>query len=180
MKSSDSERELRGRSCLIVDGYNVMARMAGTSLEQIEDMEGMRDQLLHKLSEYAAFTGEAVILVFDAWRTLDPILRKKMSGVRVIYTSAEETADERIERLVYELRDRFREITVATSDLAEQQVTFGGGALRVSADGLLRRLNAVEHRIQANIQERPEISAVPMKDRISKEIMNILEKWRRS
>jgi predicted RNA-binding protein with PIN domain len=98
----------------------------------------------------------------------------------VIYTSAEETADERIERLVYLLRDRFREITVASSDVAEQQVSFGGGALRVSADGLLRRLETVERKIQARIRELPGTSAALMKDRISQEIMNILEKWRRS
>ncbi len=37
-----------------------------------------------------------------------------------------ETADDRIERLVYEFEIPTK-ITVATSDFAEQQVTFGGG-----------------------------------------------------
>lgn len=103
-------------------------------------------------------------------------------GVQVLYTLPQETADERIERLVYELRDRYRQLVVATSDAAEQQVAFGGGALRISADEWLRRLTATEKQIEQSVQgqnETVDLQRVRLGDQIRQDVMKILEKWRR-
>ena len=49
----------------------------------------------------------------------------------MVFTKEDETADSYIERLAGE-NDRLTQVTVATSDLAEQWVVFSQGALRTS------------------------------------------------
>lgn len=184
MKSSGSESKPRRlhSKCLLVDGYNILGRIANGGLRSIPDLETMRNQLSDELAEYQSFTGETVVLVFDAHQTAEPEKDEVVSGVRVIYTAYHETADDRIERLVYELRDTTREITVATSDSAEQQVIFGGGALRISAAGLIARLQEAKRVIRRRIGAATSISdlgASRISDRIGQDVVNILEKWRR-
>ena len=58
------------------------------------------------------------------------------TSLHVLYTKEKETADERIERLVTNLMGRRKQIYVATSDMIEQHVIFGKGALRMPAGEL--------------------------------------------
>lgn len=181
MKSSGSgasPRRIRSK-CLIVDGYNILGRLANNTLRGITDLEEMRRRLTDMLSEYQSFSGEAVIIVFDAHQTNGQERDDVKQGVRIIFTSYQETADDRIERLVYELRDTTPEITVATSDYAEQQVIFGGGALRISANGLLARLREAKRDIRTAVTKQQQGRSSQISDRIGQDIAKILEKWRR-
>ena len=181
MKSSGKEGKKRRirKKCLIVDGYNILGRFTTASLGDLKNLEEMRNRLTDVLAEYKSFAGEFVILVFDAHQTPDPERDFTRSGVRIIFTAYQETADDRIERLVYELRDTTPEITVATSDYAEQQVIFGGGALRISADGLLERLREAKQDIRTSLAEQNEGASSRISDRIGQDVAKILEKWRR-
>jgi uncharacterized protein len=180
MKSSGSARRSgKPHACLIVDGYNVIARMHSSALRDIPNVDEFRDKLVGQLSEYSAFSGEVVIVVYDAHQTQWARQTHNQAGVTVIYTELQETADARIERLVYELRDTYRQITVATSDNAEQQVAFGGGALRISANGLLVRLEQMKYQIRGQLQPDPVDPKGQILDRIRHDVANILEKWRR-
>ncbi|MCL6454745.1 MAG: NYN domain-containing protein [Alicyclobacillus sp.] len=183
MKSSgNGGRKTRLHSkCLVVDGYNVLGRVGEEGLAGVEDLEALRNQLMHDLAEYQAYTGETVVLVFDAHHTAGPERDEQVAGIRVIFTGYQETADDRIERLVYELRDTTRHITVATSDYAEQQVIFGGGALRISASGLLSRLREAKRAIRKETSETVSQAGAPTRisDRIGQDVAKILEKWRR-
>ena len=98
--------------------------------------------------------------------------------MEVIYTRKNEIADERIEKLTQELSGRKVEIYVATSDLTEQRVIFGQGALRKSAreleiemEDISRNITKKVKRIQGN---KPN-SELPL----SAEVAEIFEKWRR-
>lgn len=179
MKSSGrgSDRKQR-RSCLIVDGYNVLAAEQGRGLKAIEDLDNARNHLIDRLGQYSSYYGEDIVVVFDAYRTADAGVETVQSRIRVVFTDSGETADHRIERLVYELRDIYREITVATSDFVEQQVTFGGGGLRISATELLRRLSLAEKTIRTEAEaSAPKGNRVI--DSVRQDIASILEKWRR-
>ena len=173
------KRNKRGLQCVIVDGYNVVAQMQRSALEALEDVDAARDQLLDLLKEYRAFSGDDVIVVYDAHHAKKPGSETMEAGVRIIFTSHQETADERIERLVYELRDTYRQITVATSDFAEQQVTFGGGALRISAREFLQQLRDLKLSIRRTVENKNDSARTPLVDTIRHDIANILEKWRR-
>lgn len=169
-------------TCVVVDGYNVIGRRSGGGLAAAADLETARGWLLEAAAAYHADTGEDVILVYDAKQPGSRGSVEHTLGVQVVYASQQETADQRIERLVYELSPRYRQVVVATSDAAEQQVAFGAGALRISADEWLRRLEATERRIQANVKRQNEsvdLQRARLGEQMKQDIRNILEKWRR-
>jgi predicted RNA-binding protein with PIN domain len=176
--ASHEDGSVRG-ACLIVDGYNVIARAAGRPLAKVENLEEARQNLLAALSEYAAYTGQQVIVVFDAHRAAGAGGVQEEAGVTVIFTMQHETADDRIERLVYELKDDYDNITVATSDAAEQQLAFGRGALRISADELVRHLTQMRDEVRQRIQEREVRGRSEIGDTVARDVAKILEKWRR-
>ena len=60
--------------------------------------------------------------------------------MKVIFTAEDETADEYIERTVSEMNTQVIQVSVATSDLAEQWVIFQKGALRKSAREFLKEI----------------------------------------
>jgi uncharacterized protein len=166
------------KKCLIVDGYNIIPRLLKQSLNRV-DLESARKDLIERLVEYRSFSGEIVIVVFDAYQTNEPGIRTTQNDVEIYYTLKNETADDCIERLVYQLRDIYPEITVATSDYAEQQVTFGGGALRISADDLVARLAVVNDKIHQTLKSQGNTEKAQIRDVIRQDVANILEKWRR-
>ncbi len=160
---------------LIVDGYNVIG--AERDLKQLGDLAEARDALIEKLSEYQAYTGVQVYVVFDAHMVPGIGRRTKDQEITVIYTRKNQTADECIERLVKQLRGVQRQIYVATSDYTEQRVVFGEGALRKSARELLLELDQLKSEIRTQVQENYQ----QKNERLSvhKDMAEILEKWRR-
>lgn len=128
------------RTLLLVDGYNVLNAWKGAAL--IGDMADARDSLVERLRDYAGATGLEVTVVFDAWMT-DRMTRtlEDAAPISVVFTQRGETADHFIERRLDELSKSVAagriEVRVATSDLVEQTVGLGRGAIRVSARELI-------------------------------------------
>ena len=141
------------RDVLLVDGYNMIGDWPELSKLAESGLEEARNRLLFRLADYQAFSGRRVIVVFDAY--LVPGLGKSFtqSKVQVHFTKEKETADECIERLVRELSMRRRQIYVATSDMVEQHVIFGQGALRISARELLIEVEQNEKELQQRLAE---------------------------
>lgn len=179
-KDGNKARGRRHTKCIIVDGYNILARSAAKSLTEIRDLEAARDELVEQLVEYQAYFGEQVVVVFDAQHTPSPLAESVWRGVQVIYTAPHETADQRIERLVYDYRLVYHSITVASSDIAEQQVVFGGGALRISAEEMIRRMILAQKHIRDEVSKQQRTEKKPrLGDVLGKDIAKTLEKWRR-
>jgi predicted RNA-binding protein with PIN domain len=164
---------------LIVDGYNIIG--AWPELQRLKEveLEQARDRLITWLAEYQSFSGMHVYLVFDAYKV--PGLGKKylQSKLKVLYTKEKETADELIERLVTELVGRRREIYVATSDMIEQHVIFGKGALRISASELFIKMKQSRQEIRRKIEHQPMLGRNPFEGKLSEELKRVFEKWRR-
>jgi|GEM_PF-102709 len=178
--SLSPKRGQRNSQCLIVDGYNILAQLWQAPLKDIENLEDARQTLLEQLAEYQAFTGEQVYLVFDAYHTSQAARELRWRAVHVIYTAPRETADQRIERLVYELRLTYHNITVASSDVAEQQVAFGGGGLRIPAKELLRRMEAAKAQIESSVETHKQSRHNSrIGDMVKQDLARIFENWRR-
>jgi len=168
------------RDVLLVDGYN----MIGSWPELMElseiGLNEARNRLLERLANYQAYSGRRVIAVFDAYRV--PGLGKsyEQGKVEMYFTKEKETADEAIERFVGELSHRRRQIYVATSDLAEQHVVFGQGALRVSARELLIEVQISEREIAQRIREQRDYASRNTLDgKLNPQQRHLFEKWRR-
>ncbi|MFD2172363.1 NYN domain-containing protein [Tumebacillus lipolyticus] len=168
------------REVLIVDGYNIIGDWPELRALKRESLEAARDGLLDGLKEYKAFTGREVIVVFDAHLALGGQALEVHSGIEVYYSDQEETADELIERLVYDfLREKTRmHIYVATSDFVEQQVTFGGGALRISARELRTDVQTAKRQIREQVDRQNGARNV-IDDHLSPQVREMFEKWRR-
>ena len=131
---------------LIVDGYNVLN--ARRQVDGAQALADAREKLLAELQDYAGFSGQKVVLVFDAWQA-DRRMRsvEQHGSVTVVFTQKGETADHYIERLCDEYAEaveyRRAEVRVATSDALEQTIVLGRGATRISSRELLLEMRQV-------------------------------------
>jgi len=119
---------------LIVDGHSVI--FAWPELRKLHGRRPAlaRDELVKLLTAYQDASGVRVVAVFDGQGG-------KFSeatvpgGIQIFYSATGQTADAIVERLAAKYAAD-HEITVATSDLMEQQTATSFGALVVSAEGL--------------------------------------------
>ncbi len=125
---------------LYVDGYNVIG--AWPEAEGAEwPLNEARDRLTHLLEDYAGYTGQEVVLVFDGHHGERPAATvEKRPALTVVYTAHGQTADQYIEYACGRLPS-YREVRVATSDHLEQTMILGRGATRLSSRELLRELS---------------------------------------
>lgn len=166
------------KDILLVDGYNIIG--AWPELRELKRLKlaEARDRLIEQLAEYRAFKGWRVIVVFDAYLVPGIENKEKRSNLEIVFTRENETADERIEKLVSELSGRTVQLHVATSDLTEQWIIFGQGALRISARELEIEVQEIDKIISAKvraIQENRSFSKI----QLSQEVAEVFEKWRR-
>jgi len=166
------------QTILIVDGYNMIGAWKELRPLRDSDFEEARNRLIQLLAEYKAAMGFRVIVVFDAYLVPGVEQTYVQNAVEIIYTRKNETADERIEKLTSELKGRKKQIYVATSDMTEQNVIFGQGALRKSARELEIEIQIIQSKISSDVktikQEKP-VSRINLPKNIELEF----EKWRR-
>ena len=124
---------------LLVDGYNVIGAWDVPRKEHLS-IDEARERLVHLVADYAGYSGEEVIVVFDGHYT-DRTVRSHSTvhGVEVIFTKHAESADNFIEAQCA-AAPKWRQVRVATSDSIEQTVTMGRGAVRISSREFLMQL----------------------------------------
>lgn len=163
---------------LVVDGYNIIGLWEELRRLKEWDIAHARHRLIELLSEYQAYVGHRVIIVFDALYVKGGRRKREKKNVEIIYTREDETADECIERLVKSLKNVKNQVYVATSDYDEQKVIFGRGALRISARELLIEIKSMDRKIKQELEihhkKRPQFK-INMDERVLKQF----EKWRR-
>ena len=177
MKRAENSR----RRILIVDGYNVIN--VRKPVRESLMLEDARRKLNERLHDYAAYTEQQVILVYDAW--LSDRGRRSFENrdqLQIVFTMKGETADCYIERLCDELEEdiklRRAEVRVATSDLVEQTIAFGRGAARMSSRELLLEMDMARtargERVQSSGNRR-----ITLEDRLPEDVRRKLEQLRR-
>ena len=131
----------KGDDYVIIDGYNFMFAIDSLRCEAERDLSRARDLIIRMMCDYAAFRKCLVIIVFDAYkRKGGEGSVEELGPVTVIYTREAETADSYIERTAHAIADK-NTVRVVTSDMQEQLIILGVGALRVSAREFYRELS---------------------------------------
>ncbi len=166
------------QTILIVDGYNMIGAWKELRPLRDSDFEAARNRLIEIMAEYKAAMGWRVIVVFDAHLVPGVEQTYIHNAVEVIYTRKNETADERIEKLTNELKGRKIQIYVATSDMTEQNVIFGQGALRKSARELEIEVQIIQSKISSDVKTI-KVEKPASRINLPKEIEIEFEKWRR-
>lgn len=166
---------------IFVDGYNVISYWPGLKSIKEYSFEAARQELIEILSNYASYKGYKIFTVFDAHMVYGSIeKREKISdNIIVIFTKEGETADNFIEREVNRI-GRKSEVCVVTSDSLEQQVVFQRGAVRMSSIEFYHEIKSVETKIKKKIEKKYSQKRHTLEDRIEQNILEKLEKIRRS
>lgn len=171
---------------LIVDGYNVLNAWRGKLKNT--PLADARDDLIHALADYAGYTGQKIVLVFDAWKSerIARTVEQVPATLEVVFTRKGETADHYIERLCDEVSEKAVYgkliVRVATSDSIEQTIAMGRGAIRISARELLHEIDTMRN---PDVQRQVlPVKAVrgggsTVMDRLPEEMRAKLEKMRR-
>ncbi|MFC5401622.1 NYN domain-containing protein [Cohnella soli] len=174
------QRKFQKEDVLLVDGYNMIGAWPELAAMKNDKLEDARDMLVDMLSNYQGYAGIVIIVVFDAFRVPGSgkqyRLRKKF---RVVYTRERETADECIERLVGEWTNVRRNVYVATSDLVEQHVAFGKGALRMPARELRVAVRQSTSDIREAIDRTMQLKKNPLGGSLPEDVLRRLERMRR-
>ena len=103
---------------------------------------------MYILCNYQGYTGETVILVFDAYKVKgNPGSVTNYHNIHVVYTKQAETADLYIEKASHTLGQKHK-VVVATSDALEQLIVMGQGSIRMSARGLKEEIQRIEQLIR--------------------------------
>ena len=143
-----------GDDYLLVDGYNIIHAWDSLRAAGREDLDGAREQLIHRLRNYQGWKRNKVIVVFDAYKVKgNPGSVERLGDLFVVYTKEAETADMYIEKTTYALSRERRDhrVRVATSDGLEQMIILGHGAVRVSAAELEFEVRQAEADIRRTI-----------------------------
>lgn len=177
-KYTEIVKHCKMQNILLVDGYNMIGAWAELRPLRDRSLEDARDRLVELLAEYKATLGWRIMIVFDAYLVPGTEQLYVKHDVEVIYTRKNETADECIERLTLQLKGRKTQIHVATSDMTEQNIVFGQGALRKSARELEIEMQIVQTNISSKVKKTQTEKPV---SRISlpKDVELAFEKWRR-
>ncbi len=152
-KNPPSYRPLySGSEYLLIDGYNIIYAWDDLRTLSEKSLDLARSELINRICNYNGLRGCDVIIVFDAYKVKrNPGEVEKHAGITVVYTKEAETADTYIERVSHELAKSHR-VRVATSDGQEQLIILGGGAIRVSANGLRAEVEEAERQIREFIK----------------------------
>ena len=121
------------KSCLIVDGYNVVFAWQELATLAKEDLDAARRRLCDLLSSYASFKKCELVLVFDGYKNKGSTgERTRWSSIRLVYTPEGQTADAYIEAMAAEIGRNYQ-LWVVSSDGLVQLSSLGSGVLRMSA-----------------------------------------------
>ena len=162
---------------LLVDGYNVIGAWDVPKRERLP-IEEARERLVHLIADYAGFSGEEVIVVFDGHYTDRPVRsHQTVHGVQVVFTKHAESADNYIEAQC-EAAPKWRHVRVASSDSVEQTIALGRGAVRISSREFLMELTQVRSVGRVRMQEE-KVSRGDIFSRLPPHQREIFERMRR-
>ena len=162
---------------LLVDGYNVIGAWDVPRKERLP-IEEARERLVHLIADYAGFSGEEVIVVFDGHYTDRPVRsHQTVHGVQVVFTKHAESADNYIEAQC-EAAPKWRHVRVASSDSVEQTIALGRGAVRISSREFLMELTQVRSVGRVRMQEE-KVSRGDIFSRLPPHQREIFERMRR-
>jgi len=141
---------------LIVDGHSVIFAWPELRALHRRKTASARERLTKILTAYQDFTGIRVVLVFDG-KGSTITQETEPGGIQIFYSNTGHTADDLIERLAAKYGNLYS-ITVATSDLLEQQTAIAFGAHCVSADGLRDLVDSAERTFTREMKRRKKES----------------------
>ncbi|MBN2795000.1 MAG: NYN domain-containing protein [Clostridia bacterium] len=139
---------------LLVDAYNIINAWSELKYLAEHDLEGAREKLNNDMLEYAAYYGEEVYIVYDAYARDNKLEHvETINHVHIIYTKENQTADSYIEKKVATLSEDPRLlIKVVTSDWVQQRQVLGSGGIRLTPYELKDKCTRIISKVQRKMK----------------------------
>ncbi len=155
--AAESAPDLPGLT-LIIDGYNFIFAEPGLKRLAAEGLDSARSALMDRLSNYAGFTGQEMVLVFDGYRSSgNPGSKEAHANIHVVYTAEGESADAYIEKLAAEI-GKNEKVSVVTADTMIRVSAMRSGVLRISPKEFAMELEEREEQMR-KLMERSSFLA---------------------
>ncbi|MFQ5829942.1 MAG: NYN domain-containing protein [Candidatus Methylomirabilia bacterium] len=116
----------------LVDGYNVIRRAPELASRERESLQAGREALCRLLATAARLSGDQFTIVFDGTRGGGSVAGG--AGVRVIFSSARETADQVLARLAT------AGVAVVSNDREVRQAAQRARSISIATDEFLARV----------------------------------------
>lgn len=131
-KEKPRKQKPKGEEYIYIDGYNFIFANDELRRAAEKDFSLARDILVRLMCNYTSFKKCKSVIVFDAYKRRGSEGSVERCGnVNIVYTREGQTADSFIEKETKTLTENHR-VRVVSSDLEEQRIILGNGALRVS------------------------------------------------
>lgn len=163
------------KKILIIDGYNIINSWKKYLNLPINNLEHSREILIDFLMEYSAITDERIVVVFDSYLRKSAVRTyENRKNIEIVFTKEYETADNYIEFLVLNApkNEMYR---VASNDGLIQTITFGQGAIRISATELYNEIKLSKESIIKN-HKKKVMKKINILSSINEDDLNKIEK----
>lgn len=134
---------------ILIDGYNLMAKMDGLG----GNLEANRERFLLRLSQYRMQRDHDIIVVFDGekggWITES---HERMMGINIVFSRLGEKADDIIKKMV---REHDVEYTVITSDKEVASYAESSGHTAIPSENFIFKL-IIDSSRESGINDREE------------------------
>lgn len=140
------------KEILFIDGYNMIGSWPIlVPLKKQDRMADARELLLREVSNFSKYRNIQSLVIFDAQFVPGMKQSYDYENVKVVFTKEDETADSYIERKVDNYNSITTNVTVATSDYAEQRIILNKGASRKSAPELFRDIQQAKKELREEV-----------------------------
>jgi ribosomal protection tetracycline resistance protein len=136
---------------MLVDGYNVVFAWEKLQALAKDNINSARDALMDICSNYAAYEGIDLILVFDAYNVHGNIGHmQRFHNIDVVYTKEAQTADSYIAQTTFKIGEK-KNVTVVTSDALVQLIILSNGCRLMSSREFEEDCRRVDEEIRGKI-----------------------------
>jgi predicted RNA-binding protein with PIN domain len=164
---------------LLIDGYNVINAWGDIFDLKGSPLEDSREKLLNLISNYQGYKNSNIIVVFDAHMVKGSQEKiESFDNLTIVFTKENETADNYIEKFVYKLGN-IHTVRVVTLDYLEQTMVLSNGGVRITPREFREEMRSVTG-IGSRVREQKPQKANTIASHLSPEMLEILEKMRRS
>ncbi len=168
-KSYNKPKHKKNGELVIVDGYNIIYSWDRLNHIAKDSMQSARNRLISILANYQALRKCKIVLVFDAHLVRDGLgMKEEYPTIEVVYTKADETADQYIEKYA---RDKVKDykVIVATSDGLIQTFTRSIGAELLSSNDLKEIIQIYQDKLDGEYLQSDMDTKIRLDDILSDE-----------
>jgi len=162
----------------IIDGYNLMHLSEGLVRMANRNLESGRDELVSRVAQWAGTIDDKVTIIFDGQgRSTGPSDDPEgVPGIDIIFSSKNKTADDIIERAVYQA-PRKEAVIVVSADRGITQLCLGMGALLMNPENFWAVTQEAKQTVKASIKTHNQTTDLNrMEDRLDGDMLEKLQK----